>query len=111
MCAEQVRILTVNQTQPIVDFAQKLQSDAKHAGLRVTLDNEGESVGKKIRNAEVWKVPYTIVVGEKEASSGEITPRIRGDLKVGEGDKTLPVANFLETVANESKSRVSKSSI
>ena len=110
-CApEQVRILTVNQTDEIVKTAEDIVDRAKLLGLRVTLDNAQESVGKKIRDSELWKVPYTIVIGEKEAESDEVTPRIRGDMKVGE-PTPMKVDNFLKSVANESKARVSKSSI
>src|SRR5258708_21985566 len=47
-----------------------------------TLDNDNESVGKKIRNAELIKIPYVIVIGEKEIQTGEVLPRIRKDLEV-----------------------------
>ena len=108
---EQVRVLTVNQTDEIVKVAEDIVAQGKELGLRIALDNDKDSVGKKIRNAEVWKVPYTIVVGEKEAASGEVTPRIRGDLQVAAESTAMKVANFLQSVANESKSRVSKSSL
>jgi threonyl-tRNA synthetase len=69
-CApEQLRVITVNQTDGIVEFAEKLVSLAKERGVRAYLDNSSESVGKKIRAAEVWKVPYSIVIGKKEVES------------------------------------------
>lgn len=107
---EQLRIITVNQEQPTVAFADAIRLQAKKLGLRVVVDNDNESVGKKIRSAVSWKVPYTLVIGEKEIESGEVTPRVRDDLKVAE-PSTLPVENFLQSVANEAKSRVSKSSL
>lgn len=107
---EQVRVLTVNQTDEIVDVAQEIVDKGRALGLRISLDNDKESVGKKIRDGELWKVPYVVVVGEKEAESGEVVPRVRADMKVGE-PQPLKIDNFLKSVANESKSRVSKSSL
>lgn len=108
---EQLRIISVNQEDATVEFAAKLQRQAKDLGLRVSVDNSNESVGKKIRAAEVWKVPYTVVIGEKEINGGEITPRIRGDLAVSDTVKAYTVDELLGTIANEAKSRVNKTSL
>lgn len=111
-CApEQVRLLSVNQEQPTLDFIEKLRAEGTALGLRVGVDNSNESVGKKIRAAEVWKVPYTLVIGEKEIGGGELSPRIRKDLLVSEETKTYTSEEFLKTVANEAKSRVNKTSL
>jgi len=107
---EQVRIASVNQEPATLDFVKKLEEEAIKNGLRVYVDNDNDSVGKKIRNAEKAKVPYMLVVGDKERETGDITPRIRGDLQVEEPG-TYPYANFFKSVANEAKSRVSKSSL
>ena len=110
-CApEQIRVLTVNQTDEIVTVANDIVTKGRALGLRIELDNNKDSVGKKIRESELWKVPYTLVIGEKEAESGEVTPRIRNDMQVGD-PTAMKVDNFLQTVANEAKSRVSKSSL
>jgi threonyl-tRNA synthetase len=108
---EQVRLVTVNQEAATVDFADKIQVQAKELGLRLTVDNSNESVGKKIRAAELAKVPYTIVIGEKEIASNEVVPRIRKDMAVMDVSLTVGVEQFLKTVANEAKSRVLKTSI
>lgn len=107
---EQVRVISVNQEDVTVAFAQKVEDQAKALGIRLVVDNSNESVGKKIRAAELSKVPYTIVLGEKEIAGGEVTPRIRADLKVQE-PSALGIEQFLKTVANEAKSRVSKTSL
>ena len=88
----------------------KLQEQAKEQGLRTEIDDSNESVGKKIREAEIMKVPYTVVIGEKELSSGKLIPRIRKDLEVQERKAGLGSSEFLKSVANEAKSRASKSS-
>lgn len=108
---EQIRLITVNQEAPTVEFAQKIAVDARALGLRLTIDNSNESVGKKIRASEVAKVPYTLVIGEKEISSGEVVPRIRKDMAVMEVPLALPFEQFLKTVVNEAKSRVVKTSL
>lgn len=111
LAPEQVRIITVNQENETTKFAAKVRAQAKDLGIRLTIDNSNESVGKKIRAAEVAKVPYTIVVGEKEISSGEVVPRIRKDMAVMEVQLTIGIDQFLGTVANEAKSRVQKTSL
>ena len=108
---EQVRIITVNQEDVTTRFAGKIAQQARELGLRVSIDNDNESVGKKIRAAEVIKVPYTLVIGEKEMQTGEITPRIRRDMVVNETQQSYTIDELLKTVAHEAKSRVSKTSL
>lgn len=108
---EQIRLITVNQANETVAFADRITRRAQQLGLRLTVDNSNESVGKKIRAAELMRVPYTVVLGEKEMTSDELTPRIRGDLVVSAEAKSYRVEEFLKTVANEAKTRVSKSSL
>jgi threonyl-tRNA synthetase len=111
LAPEQVRITTVNQEEPVVKFAQDLATKARSLGLRVNFDNENESVGKKIRNAELMKVPYTVVIGQKEVETGELMPRIRKDMEVNENHQPRTIDEFLKTVAHEAKSRVNKTSL
>jgi threonyl-tRNA synthetase len=111
LAPEQVRLITVNQEEPTITFAEQLLQQANTHGLRVTVDNSNESVGKKIRAAEVAKVPYTVVLGEKEINGGELLPRIRGDLAVAEEPKGYTAEEFIKTIANEAKSRVNKTSL
>ena len=111
LAPEQIRLLTVNQEAKTTKFAGKILDEAKRLGLRVSADNSNESVGKKIRNAETMKIPYTLVIGEKEIKSGKVTPRVRNDIEVQKTHKAHKVEDFLKTVANEAKSRVSKTSL
>jgi threonyl-tRNA synthetase len=111
LAPEQIRIATVNQENKTVKFAEKLLENTKELGLRATVDNSNESVGKKIRAAEMMKVPYTVVIGKKETASGRLQPRIRKDIAVQEPKDTISVDNFLKTIANESKSRVTRTSL
>lgn len=111
LAPEQVRVITVNQEDQTTAFADNLLEKAKDLGLRASVDNSNESVGKKIRAAEMMKVPYTIVVGEKEISTSQVVPRIRKDMVVQEGDREIGLEQFLGTVANEAKARVNKTSL
>jgi threonyl-tRNA synthetase len=108
---EQIRLITVNQEEATVTFASEVARQAKELGLRLVVDNDNESVGKKIRNAEMLKVPYSVVIGQKEIETSEVTPRIRKDIAVSEEARSYTVEEFLKTVAHEAKSRVSKTSL
>ncbi len=108
---EQLRIITVNQEDSTVAFANQLLDKAHRLGLRVVVDNDNESVGKKIRNSELMKVPYSVVIGQKEIETGELTPRVRSDIEVATDHQSRTVEEFLGTVANEAKARVNKTSL
>ena len=110
LAPEQVRVATVNATDEMISFGRQVIAQFKAAGLRATLDEANESVGKKIRAAELGKVPYTIVLGEKELASGEVVPRIRKDLSISE-PQPMQIKDFVQSVANESHSRTTKSSL
>jgi len=108
---EQIRLITVNQEAETLDFAVKIVADAKKLGLRIYADNTNESVGKKIRTAELMKVPYTVVLGEKEMQSSQLMPRIRKDLTTQEEAPAISIEEFLSTVAKEASQRSSKSTL
>jgi len=108
---EQIRIASVNQEESTLNFVNDFVAKARKLGIRIKADNDNESVGKKIRGAEMAKVPYTLVIGEKEIESGKVMPRIRKDMEVQPLTESMDVDNFLQSVANEAKSRVSKSSL
>ncbi len=111
LAPEQIRIITLNQEDTIVNYAKDVVQRSKQLGLRATLDEDNESVGKKIRRAETMKVPYVLVIGNKEIESGQVLPRIRGDMSTEGKKEPLTVDEFLKTVVNESKSRVTRSSL
>lgn len=110
LAPEQVRLASVNQEPATLKFVGELADKARALGLRVGVDNDNESVGKKIRSSEMLKVPYTVIVGEKEIARGDIMPRVRKDMEVKPLEAAIPVDEFLQSVANEARSRASKSS-
>ena len=99
LAPEQVRILTISEK--VDTFANEVFEQLKAAGLRVTLNNEADKIGAKIRLAQLDKVPYMLVLGEKEAAAQSVAVRHskKGDLGV------KPVAQFLEEITAEVKER------
>lgn len=110
MAPEQLRIITVNQTDQILGFANELAERAITSGIRVECDNTNESVGKKIRNSEIMKVPYVIVIGEKELESKSVTPRVRADLMTGEAG-AISLDALIEAICVEIKERSLESNL
>jgi threonyl-tRNA synthetase len=111
LAPEQVRFITVNQEHMTIAAAEEMENYAKKLGVRTYTDNANESVSKKIRMSSKDKVPYTIVIGEREVSNGILSPRLRRDIVVMDVQSELHYEQFLHTVANETKARVNKSSL
>ncbi len=99
LAPEQVRILTISEK--VDAFADEIFAQLKAAGLRVTLNQDADKIGAKIRNAQLDKVPYMLVLGEKEAAAGGVSVRHakRGDLGV------RSIAEFLAEVTAEVRER------
>ncbi|MDF3005716.1 MAG: threonyl-tRNA synthetase [Oscillospiraceae bacterium] len=96
---EQVRVLPIgdNQSAYANDVAKKLRAK----GLRVTVDERREKIGYKIREAQLEKIPYMLVIGEKEIEAGGVAVRSRK-----EGDKgTMPVGDFISAAVAEVESK------
>ena len=72
----QARVITVAERHR--DFAQNLKAEMEREGLRVEVDSKNETVGSKIRAAELLKIPYMLVVGDREKESGELAVRRYG---------------------------------
>jgi threonyl-tRNA synthetase len=112
-CApEQLRIIKVKDDKIVDELVAKIMDLSREYGVRATLDDSNNSVSKKIRNSETWKVPYSIVVGEKEAASNVLPLRIRSDLASNESvEHTYTPEQLIRSITNETRSRVSKSSL
>ena len=77
------------------DYAFEVARQLNEADVRAIVDDRNEKIGKKIRDNELKRIPYLLVVGEKEAQNGEVSVR-----KQGEGDKgTMKIANFAAEIA------------
>src|SRR6185436_4542996 len=80
-----------------VEYAQSVRERLAAAGLRVEIDERREKIGYKIREAQLQKIPYMLVVGEKEVAAGAVAVRSRS-----EGDQgSRPVEAFLEAALAE----------
>ncbi len=71
----QVKVLPISEKH--LEYAGKVYQELREAGLRAELDESNESVGKKIREAEINKIPYMLVVGDKEKEAGTVAVRSR----------------------------------
>jgi threonyl-tRNA synthetase len=79
------------------EYAYKVAKQLNAADVRTIVDDRNEKIGKKIRDNELKRIPYLLIVGEKEAENEEISVR-----KQGEGDKgTMKICNFAEYLTNE----------
>ena len=99
LCPEQVRVLPISEKY--VDYAAKIEAQLKDNGILVTCDNRSEKIGFKIREARLNKVPYMLVVGQKEEEEGLVSVRSRfaGD----EGQKTLD--SFIDQICKEIRTK------
>jgi threonyl-tRNA synthetase len=75
LAPEQARVLPV--TDEINDYAERVASDLRARGLRVEVDRRSEKLGYKIRDGETQKVPYLLVVGQREAENDTVSLRLR----------------------------------
>ena len=76
----QVKVLNINDS--VLDYAKDIVSKIEKSGFRVELDDRNEKIGKKIREAQLQKTPYMLVIGENEKAEGKVAVRHRkvGDL-------------------------------
>jgi len=79
------------------DYAKKVRDELSQAGIRAELDNSAESLGKRIREAEKQKIPYMLVVGEKEMTSDSVAVRKRNEKE----QETLTIAEFIKNIQKE----------
>lgn len=112
LAPEQLRVIQVKDSPEIDKFVDEIATLARENGIRALIDRSNESVGKKIRNSELMKVPYTVVVGEKELDTKQLTPRVRTDLAVeNRQEASYEVESFINSIVHEAKGRVQKSSL
>ncbi|MEI7920267.1 MAG: threonine--tRNA ligase, partial [bacterium] len=94
---EQFIILPISEKY--VDYAKKVLNILKNYELRGLIDDRNEKTGKKIRDAEMQRIPYMIIVGEKEENSETLSVRKQGDGDLG----SFTAENFAELINNEIK--------
>ncbi|HVU04065.1 MAG TPA: threonine--tRNA ligase [Polyangiaceae bacterium] len=94
---EQATLVTVSEKQS--EYARNVQKELRSLGFRVGLDDSSDKLGAKIRNARMSRVPYTVVIGEKEMESNSVAPKTNDGTDLG----AMPVAAFIERLRSESR--------
>ena len=97
----QVRIMTI--TDRADEAAKKLQAELEDAGIRTEIDLRNEKIGFKIREAQMQKIPYMLVLGDKEAENGVVAVRSRKDGDVGTMTSADLIAKLQEEVATKAR--------
>lgn len=99
---DQVVVLPISEK--FNDYAFEIAKELNALDVRVQVDDRNEKIGRKIRDNELKRIPFMLIVGEKEAENGEVSVR-----RQGEGDKgTMKVAEFAKLVTDEVNALVSK---
>lgn len=93
----QVKVLPISEK--FMDYAKGVVTELKRNGIRTELDDRDEKLGYKIREAQMDKVPYMMIVGQKEKEGQNVSVRSRDKGDVG----TMSVAEFLLLVQDECK--------
>ena len=99
ICPEQVRVMSL--TDRTGDYATEIADSLKMAGIRATTDIRSEKIGYKIREAQMEKIPYMIIVGDKEKEEKTLSVRHRKDGDLG----SFTLADFTAKVVDEDKSK------
>ncbi|HXL57577.1 MAG TPA: threonine--tRNA ligase, partial [Chitinophagaceae bacterium] len=98
----QVKVLPISDK--VLAYASEIKLKLRKANIRVEVDDRNEKIGKKIREAELNRVPYMLVVGEKEMNEQKIAVRRQGKGDIG----TQPVEEFINMVVDEIQNRRSE---
>lgn len=99
LCPEQVRILPISDKYQ--EYASKVEKELKDNGILCSVDERAEKIGYKIREARLDRIPYMLVVGQKEAEEGVVSVRSRFD--GDEGQKTLD--EFINAISKEIRTK------
>jgi threonyl-tRNA synthetase len=98
----QVKILPISDKY--LDYANTILDTLKKADIRAEIDDRSEKIGRKIRDTEIAKVPYMLVIGEKEMSEGKVAIR-----RQGKGDLGVKLIDeFVQEIAAEIKDKVAE---
>jgi threonyl-tRNA synthetase len=99
---DQVVVLPISEK--FNDYAQEVAKTLDKQDIRCIVDDRNEKIGRKIRDNELKRIPYMLIVGEKEFENGEVAVRKQGD-----GDKgTMKVADFASIVTEEVEKMVNQ---
>ena len=100
LAPEQVRVIPISDVQ--APAAHRIADRLKSAGIRVHVDDRGETLNYRIREGEVLKIPYMAVVGQREAEAESLALRVRG---AGKKQEVIGVGEFLSRIEQEVRSK------
>ena len=83
-----------------MEYAASIQKQLRQAGVRVEIDDRQEKIGKKIRDTELMRVPYMLVVGEKEMNENKLSVRRQGKGDLGAQDVSTFISNIIDEIEN-----------
>lgn len=95
----QIRIIPISEKH--INYAKEIERKLKDEGLRVETDDNQERLGAKIRDAELQKIPYIIVIGDKELKEGKISVRSKRDGNLG----SMPIDDFVKLVKEKIRAK------
>src|SRR5205085_8895348 len=98
----QVKILPISDK--FLDYGKTILQKLKKADIRAEIDDRNEKIGKKIRDTELMKVPYMLVIGEKEMNEGKVAVRRHGKGDIG----VKATDDFIQELSKEIKERTSE---
>jgi len=96
-----VQAIIIPIKDSVAEYAQKIVNSLREVGMRVEIDSRNETLDKKIRNAELSKIPYSLVVGEREATAGTVSVRKKGKGNLG----TVALEEFIKQAKEEIKNK------
>ena len=92
-----VQVTVIPISEKHLDYAKKIEKELKENNIRVEIKNENETLGKKIRASEMQKIPYLLIVGDKEIESKSVSVRQRSKGDIGQ----MPTDKFIEKIKEE----------
>ena len=98
---DQVNIVPVSEKYE--EYAKKVCSLLNNSDIRAAVDDRNETLGKRIRESELKRIPFLVIVGEKEMTEGTVSVRRQGGIDLG----SMPVGQFVELVSNEINDQLS----
>ncbi|MGM9763847.1 MAG: threonine--tRNA ligase [Candidatus Cryptobacteroides sp.] len=95
LAPDQVIVLPVSEK--FTDYAKKVCDLMNNSDIRASIDDRNETIGKRIRESELKRIPFIVIVGEKEMNENSVSVRRQGRVDLG----SMPVGQFIATVADE----------
>lgn len=100
LAPQQVLVIPIRES--VLEYARKVKQELDTNGIRAGIDDRNETLDKRIRNAEINKIPYCLVVGEREAKAGTVAVRKKGQGDLG----SKALGEFIGQINKEIENRI-----